>query len=101
MGDLVEFKKKGPQPGYLAGPYICLGCKHRWEAVRPIGASLHLECPECHVFMTAPVGPIERAGQHWHCDCDRDANVFAYSSEWGMYCILCGTSHNPLAEARR
>lgn len=43
---------------HLAGTIVCLGCKHEWEGVAPVGGTV-FECPECGTFRSVMKGVIE------------------------------------------
>ena len=43
----AEEAKDGP---HWQGRCVCLGCRHEWEGVGPMGVSTGLECPACRLF---------------------------------------------------
>ena len=43
MTDIVGLDEHRP---HISGPVACTRCRHKWTAVRPVGADL-LECPAC------------------------------------------------------
>lgn len=45
MSDIVDLNEHRP---HVSGPVVCTRCRHKWVAVRPVGADL-LECPACGV----------------------------------------------------
>lgn len=72
MSNVVQFSKPEKDP-HGVGNAICIGCKHEWIAVAPVGMT-RFECPECHTikgtwkFEFAPaVGALMRI-----CSCGND-----------------------------
>ena len=45
MGKILDINENTP---HKVSEVICIGCKHRWIAVRPMTTQLKdLECPQC------------------------------------------------------
>lgn len=77
----------GRLPG-LAGPAVCVGCSHQWNAVVPIGTFDSIDCPACNrgtgVFQ---YGVIPEPT--WVCRCG--CFLFAISGKTGdIMCWQCG-----------
>ena len=72
---------------HLSGSARCLGCKHEWVAVAPVGTSW-LECPSCRLGKGRYVSTFMEDDSHWHCDCGNE--LFACSQRYGWYCPMCG-----------
>lgn len=77
------------------GACICLGCRHEWRGVGPMGAHVSLECPSCalpqgvtkHLFGAA-IGDLE-----FRCSCGCEAmNVYKRASDGRFFtrCMACG-----------
>ena len=83
---VVEFPQKTEPHGQ--GPARCIGCRHNWQAVAPVG-TVELECPECHtmkgrflnIFGTYEDEPV------WTCKCGND--LFRITATKTL-CINCG-----------
>lgn len=53
--EIVEHFADGPLPEqreiWTHTSVLCVECRHRWEAVRPLGTDFNsLECPRCGIF---------------------------------------------------
>lgn len=79
---------------HWSGQCVCLGCRHEWEGVGPMGATISLECPSCSL----PKGVIKnlfgaQAGDAvLLCNCGSEA-LTAYKRhghKW-LRCMACGT----------
>lgn len=71
--------------GWGSGQARCVGCRHEWVAVAPIGAT-EFECPACSAlkgFFIGTYSPEER----WECACECD---LFYMTRTGAMCINCG-----------
>lgn len=78
----------------LTGPAMCTHCRHKWQAVTPVGYPDNLECPECGQYkgiVGAPVVPQE----FWVCHCGSD---LFYLTPTGASCRACGMVSNEWAE---
>lgn len=40
-------KAREEREPHWSGECVCLGCRHEWVGVGPIGTADHLECPSC------------------------------------------------------
>lgn len=50
MADVVDFSAaRAEREPHWAGSCVCLGCRHEWTGVGPIGAVVALECPSCQL----------------------------------------------------
>lgn len=73
-------------PGeYGQGKARCLGCRHEWQAVVPVGTT-QLDCPECGAWKGVLLGEYvpELA---WECECG--CSLF-YLTQDGQMCPNCG-----------
>lgn len=78
---------------HWSGPCVCLGCRHEWEAIAPVGSHVGLECPACELpkgVVKYPFGPIE-GDYALVCDCGCEA-LTAYKRAGHFYvkCMACG-----------
>lgn len=84
---IVDFEKaKKEREPHLQGNAICAGCRHKWEAIAPIGTD-RLECPECHSNKGVFVELVEREHLRWTCNC---GNYLMAITPEGTYCVNCG-----------
>lgn len=77
------------------GQAVCLGCRHIWDAIAPIGTNDSLECPSCDLpkgvirnLFGAPAGALEL-----HCDCGSHVLTAYKRASDGLFvvrCIGCG-----------
>lgn len=90
MGSVVEFRQR--EEPHMAGEALCIGCRHHWAAVAPIG-TWQLECPECcslKGIFRHPVGAAE-GDAFFRCNCGCEA-LTAYMRErrFHLKCMSCG-----------
>lgn len=100
---LEQFKEQrnidddGP---FLAGPAMCVICKHEWAAVAPVG-TFDLECPSCGFFKGHFKFAVDRdvvkdengvnRSCTWTCNCGCD--LFRITPE-RIYSPNCGVDPN-------
>jgi len=70
---------------HLAGPMVCLGCKHEWVGVAPVGTRV-FDCPECGCAQGVMQGLVEPE-EHFQCDC---GNYHYIISATKIMCSMCG-----------
>lgn len=71
---------------HLRGNAQCLHCKHRWEAVAPVGV-LILKCPNCELEKGV-YACLVMPDVHWRCgSC---GNVFFAITPTAAMCAMCG-----------
>ena len=84
---VVQFKPR--ETPNMQGSAYCMGCKHTWQAVAPVGTT-DLQCPECQsmkgrfVNGCAPEDHIEVR----ECNC---GNQLFWLTREGHMCANCGT----------
>lgn len=89
MSNVIDILSRKP---HLAGAALCLGCKHTWEAVEPVG-TVSLECPECGTDRGVMAGlafPKDGA-MVWTCNND-DNTLFTKVVGQGWLCVVCGAT---------
>lgn len=77
----------------IAGNFICVGCRHEWTGVAPVGVRWH-ECPECTLpkgTIKHPFGPDEGDLALVCTDCGGEA-MTVYKRDRRLYvlCMGCG-----------
>lgn len=92
MSKVISFSQaKAEREPHMSGEAHCMGCKHKWQAVAPIGKT-QLECPACLSLKGIFTFPPLRDGSEYSCNCGND--LFRVC-ENGIYCANCGTWHRP------
>lgn len=86
--------KEARQP-HWEGQCVCLGCRHEWQGVGPIGTHVGLECPSCDLPkgtvkypFGAQVGDLE-----FRCLCGCEAMAVYKRRSDGLFitrCMGCG-----------
>ena len=86
---VLQFKRKEPDEPHLSGNAQCIGCKHRWVAVAPVG-TMELDCPECGLNKGRfrNVCMPEKTKEIWVCGCGCD--LFVVVKTDGYMCVNCG-----------
>lgn len=92
MGTVTPFRRPEREEPHLAGEAVCIGCRHEWSAVAPVGV-WQLDCPSCGTpkgIWRYPVGAAE-GDLYFRCDCGCEA-LTAYHREGRFYlkCMSCG-----------
>lgn len=75
-----------PTTPHLSGRCVCLGCKHEWVGVVPVGV-ISMECPQCHLQKGVHVG-IAVPDTAWQCG-TCNALLF-FMTPAGAQCSVCG-----------
>ncbi len=71
---------------HMSGHALCVGCKHEWEAVAPLGTAW-LTCPNCDTNKGRFVNYVEPPGERWECNC---GSQLFFATKDGMMCPNCG-----------
>jgi hypothetical protein len=89
-------KAREERTPHSEGVRVCLGCRHTWRGVAPIGLNTGLECPSC----TLPKGVTKYlydcadGDSILVCDCGCEA-IFVYLRATDRLkfarCMACGT----------
>jgi hypothetical protein len=78
---------------HLAGDALCIGCRHEWAAVAPVGV-WQLECPSCGSMKGIWRNPCgaDVGDSFFQCQCGCEA-LTAYLRDRRFYlkCMSCGT----------
>lgn len=86
---VVPFPSKGSGP-YIEGPVHCIGCKHKWIAVAPVGEFEDFECPQCGAFKGVRTSTITTEDQTvWRCNCGNDYFLLTMTGGAPL-CANCG-----------
>lgn len=71
----------------LAGPTVCMGCRHEWVAVAPVG-TVTFRCPACELDKGVAAGFVLKAEEEsFHCGCGGFLFVIHRSQ---TMCAACG-----------
>lgn len=82
--------------GWASGDAVCIGCKHQWVQVAPVG-SRWLECPECTSnkgIFKQPFG-ADNGDSVFICSyCDAEAlTAYYHGGLFCLRCMNCGVDH--------
>jgi hypothetical protein len=87
MAEILSLAKaREERSPHLSGRAVCIGCKHVWQAVAPVG-TVELECPACGLEKGRYAGLVETATRRWTCNCGND--LFHITTD-DIYCVGCG-----------
>ncbi len=79
---------------HKSGPVRCLGCKHEWVAVSPIG-TITFECPQCRLMKGVSIGVMSTQFAQWQCCC---GEYTFFIDAKGPYCAHCGVRPEHLTD---
>lgn len=86
--EIVPFKT--PNSRHISGMAMCLGCKHEWLAVVPVGTT-ELECPACTThkgMFKYPYAPA--SDQEAFCCVGCGGMLFYFMKNAKLFCPTCG-----------
>ena len=87
---------KAEREPHLSGEALCIGCRHKWVAVAPVGV-WQLECPECSSMKGIWRNPIgaDEVDSFFSCTCGCEA-MTAYFRQcvFHLKCMSCGTEQS-------
>lgn len=87
-------KAREERTPHWEGPCVCLGCRHEWRGVGPIGINVALECPSCvlpkgvtkHLYGGDPDDAVLL------CKCGCEAlTAYIHQGFKRLKCMACGT----------
>lgn len=90
MGEVVAFREKSDP--HCSGPAVCLGCRHKWAAVAPVGTWL-LECPSCGTLKGVYEGlcQAQPGDLAFACNCGCKAlTAYKRGALFHLICMKCG-----------
>lgn len=95
-GEVVPFARPERDDLHLDGEALCIGCRHEWVAVAPVGV-WQLDCPSCGAtkgIWRYPVGGQE--GDYvFHCNCGCEAlTAYFHKGLFRLKCMSCGTEQS-------
>jgi hypothetical protein len=77
------------------GTCVCLGCKHEWHGVGPIGVT-QLDCPQCELpkgVVKYPFG-AQPGDLLFECTCGSEAlTAYTRTGRFWLRCMACGIDH--------
>ncbi|WP_176929346.1 hypothetical protein [Novosphingobium aromaticivorans] len=92
MADIIPFARPEPDTPHLAGEALCIGCRHEWAGVAPVGV-WQLECPSCGSLKGIwryPVGG-QQGDVVFKCNCGCEALTAYYHRDlFHLKCMSCG-----------
>lgn len=97
---VIDFNRaREERQPHWEGTVVCLGCRHEWEGVGPIGTHAALGCPSCgfpkgviKYPFSASTGDLEL-----RCDCGCEAlTAYVRQGFKRVRCMACG---NDLTES--
>lgn len=90
---VVPFERPEKEEPHLAGEALCIGCRHEWAAVAPVG-TWQLECPSCCTWKGVfryPVG-ADVGDLLFVCNCGCEAlTAYMHHGRFRLKCMSCGT----------
>lgn len=93
MSEVIPFARREPKQPHLAGEALCIGCRHTWAAVAPVGV-WQMECPACGTMKGVwrfPVG-AQDGDACFSCDCGCEAlTAYKHHGRFHLKCMSCGT----------
>jgi DNA-directed RNA polymerase subunit RPC12/RpoP len=94
--NVVRLPANDTARGWASGDAICIGCKHEWIQVSPVG-SRWLECPACSSnkgIYKQPFGADEGDSVFRCSYCDSEALTAFYRRDlFYLMCMSCGVDH--------
>ena len=85
---------KAEREPHWSGNCVCLGCRHEWVGVGPMGTHVCLQCPSCDLpkgVVKHPFGCPEGA-LLLGCNCDCEAlTAYKHNGHFHVTCMACGT----------
>ena len=88
-------KAREEREPHWAGKCICLGCRHEWVGVGPVGVTTGLQCPECDLpkGVTKNLFGSDEGDPTLVCNCGCEA-LTAYKNGAHLYvrCMACGNN---------
>ena len=82
---IIEFNRKEEKTPHCAGDAVCIGCKHKFVAVVPVG-EVGFSCPECESNRAIFVNPVA-PDVAWACGC---GSLLFFVTQDGCMCRECG-----------
>lgn len=87
---------KAEREPHSAGVRVCLGCRHEWVGVAPLGMNDGMECPSCHLpkGVTKNLYAGEPGDLTFTCNCGCDVmfvHIAKGQSTPAIRCLACGT----------
>lgn len=84
---------------HWTGTAHCLGCKHEWQAVAPLG-TMWLECPKCNLPKGCPKYPFGAAEGDLILICAEcgSETLTAYKRK-GLFYVRCMSCGNDMTNA--
>ena len=93
MSEVISFQQaKEDREPHWSGPCVCLGCRHEWHGVAPVGTTI-LECPSCGLMKgrTKFLFGADEGDQFFICNCGSEAlTAYVRCGRFRIVCMACG-----------
>lgn len=85
---IIDFRtgKKIKSDPHITGECHCIGYKHEWEGVAPVG-TYQLQCPKCSSYKGQFLHMVVKKDTLLTCCCGND---LLHVNQEGIYCPNCG-----------
>lgn len=85
---------KAEREPHSSGYRVCLGCRHEWVGVSPLGLNEGLECPSCHLpkGVTKHLYGADEGDAVFRCSCGCEAltAIARIDRPVDFMCMACG-----------
>lgn len=101
MSNVVDFRAaREEREPHWQGTVKCLGCKHEWQGVAPLG-TLIVDCPSCGLpkgHPKHPFGPRPGDAVYACTTCESEAmTLYKRGGRMRVICMGCGVDHTESA----
>jgi hypothetical protein len=96
--NIIDFAAaRAEREPHWAGKAVCLGCRHEWVGVGPVGMVTDLTCPKCDLpkGVTKHLFAKNEGDEVFRCNCGSEAMIHIMRDGALMVmCMGCGTDHS-------
>jgi hypothetical protein len=89
---VIEFKRPEKHESWGQGLAICIGCRHEWHQVAPVG-DFQFDCPSCGSnkgIFKYPFG-AHVGDSVFKCNCGCEAlTAYMHKGKFWLRCMNCG-----------
>ena len=94
-GNVISLAKaREEREPHWAGSCICLGCRHEWTGVGPVGVTVCLDCPSCGLSkgVLKYLFGAQEGDLVFECSCGCEAmTIYKRRGRFYTKCMACGT----------